>query len=84
MASDQTQDPRLAVLLEASRGIANEQWARELLGLGVKSASPSKREIQRRFRRLVRDAHPDHGAESEGAAQRIAELTEARRILLGS
>lgn len=58
------------------------QWAIDLLGLGDAS-TPSKREIQRRFRRLVRDAHPDHGAQSEGAAQRIAELTEARRILLG-
>jgi hypothetical protein len=58
------------------------QWAMDLLGLGdVPTAS--KREIQRRFRRLVRDAHPDHGAQSEGAAQRIAELTEARRILIG-
>ena len=31
----------------------------------------------------LRDAHPDHGANDDGAAQRIAELTEARRILLG-
>ncbi|MEY2448645.1 MAG: hypothetical protein QOH79_2121 [Acidimicrobiaceae bacterium] len=60
-----------------------EHWALELLGLGEKLSTPSKREIQRKFRRLVRDAHPDHGAETEGAAQRIAELTEARRILLG-
>ena len=59
-----------------------DQWALELLGLGDKPATPSKREVQRTFRRLVRDAHPDHGAETEGAAQRIAELTEARRILL--
>jgi hypothetical protein len=60
-----------------------EHWALELLGLGEKLSTPSKREIQRKFRRLVRDAHPDHGAATEGAAQRIAELTEARRILLG-
>lgn len=59
-----------------------ERWALELLGFGEKPSTPSKREIQRKFRRLVRDAHPDHGAETEGAAQRIAELTEARRILL--
>jgi hypothetical protein len=58
-----------------------DQWALGLLGLGGKP--PSKREIQRTFRRLIRDAHPDHGGEAEGAAQRIAELTEARRILLG-
>ena len=59
------------------------QWALELLGFGERESTPSKREVQRIFRKLVRDAHPDHGAESEGAAQRIAELTEARRILLG-
>ena len=59
------------------------QWALALLGFGDRSAAPSKREVQRTFRKLVRDAHPDHGADSEGAAQRIAELTEARRILLG-
>ena len=35
-----------------------------------------------RFRSLVREAHPDHGAADEGAAQRIADLPEARRILL--
>jgi hypothetical protein len=44
---------------------------------------PSRREIQRRFRRLLIEAHPDHGGRSEAAAQRIADLTEARRILLG-
>jgi len=33
---------------------------------------------------MVREAHPDHGAESLGAAARIADLTEARRILLAS
>ena len=60
-----------------------DQWALELLGLGDVTATAPKREIQRRFRRLLRDAHPDHGAESDGAAQRIAELTEARRILIG-
>jgi hypothetical protein len=59
------------------------QWALELLGFAERETTPSKREVQRIFRKLVRDAHPDHGAESEGAAQRIAELTEARRILLG-
>ena len=67
----------------ASAYLDPEQWALDLLGLGEKQTTPSKREIQRKFRRLIRDAHPDHGAESEGAAQRIAELSEARRILLG-
>ena len=40
-------------------------------------------DVQRRFRRLVRLAHPDHGASSAGAAERIAELAEARELLLG-
>jgi hypothetical protein len=44
---------------------------------------PSRREIQRQFRKMLIEAHPDHGGRSEAAAQRIADLTEARRILLG-
>jgi DnaJ-class molecular chaperone len=45
---------------------------------------PSRRDIQQRFRDLVREAHPDHGGESDGAGQRMVDLSEARRILLGS
>jgi hypothetical protein len=44
---------------------------------------PSTTEIQRRYRRLLIEAHPDHGGDQDDAAQRIADLTEARRILLG-
>ena len=44
---------------------------------------PSRRDVQRAFRDQLRSAHPDHGAARDGAAQRIAELSEARRILLG-
>jgi len=44
---------------------------------------PSRLEIQRRYRQLLIEAHPDHGGDSEDAAQRIADLAEARRILLG-
>ena len=40
-------------------------------------------EVQSRFREQLREAHPDHGGDAEAAAQRITELTEARRILLG-
>ncbi len=58
-------------------------WALEILDLeGSSREQPSKRTIQRRFRTLLRDAHPDHGAETSGAADRIADLNEARRILL--
>jgi hypothetical protein len=56
-------------------------WAIHVLGL---SGGHDRRDVQRRFRELLRMAHPDHGAAVEGAAQRIAELTEARRILLAS
>jgi curved DNA-binding protein CbpA len=38
--------------------------------------------VQRRFRDLVRAAHPDHGGDRGVAAARLAELSEARRILL--
>jgi hypothetical protein len=38
--------------------------------------------VQRRFRAALRDAHPDHGGVVDDAAQRIADLSEARRILL--
>lgn len=58
-------------------------WALEILDLSVAEGSePSKRAVQRRFRSLLREAHPDHGGHSDAAAKRIAELTEARRILL--
>jgi DnaJ-class molecular chaperone len=48
----------------------------------VASAPPAK-DVLRRYREMLRHAHPDHGASTEGAAQRIAELAEARRILTG-
>jgi hypothetical protein len=59
-------------------------WALELLDLRAGSgAVPSRKDIQRAFREQLRAAHPDHGAADVGAADRIAELSEARRILLG-
>jgi hypothetical protein len=57
-------------------------WAMDLLGLVGHDSKPGKKAIQRRFRELLREAHPDHGADSDEAAARIADLTEARRILL--
>jgi hypothetical protein len=57
-------------------------WALEVLGFDA-DLEPSKREIRKRFRDELRLAHPDHGAEEAGAADRIADLAEARRILLG-
>lgn len=58
-------------------------WAMHTLDLRKGGAVPSRRDVQRAFRDQLRNAHPDHGAEREGAAQRISELAEARRILLG-
>jgi hypothetical protein len=64
-------------------------WALGTLGIfssngngGDNGDRPSRVEIQQRFRSLLREAHPDHGGEADDAAQRIADLSEARRILL--
>ena len=59
------------------------QWALDLLGFTANGKGPNRKDVQRRFRELLRSAHPDHGGETEDAAERIADLTEARRILLG-
>ena len=59
-------------------------WALSLLDLrGEGDAVPTRRDIQQAYRIQLRAAHPDHGADEDGAAGRIAELSEARRILLG-
>ncbi len=60
----------------------DERWALEVLGFGPDEGQPGRDEVLARFRTLLRESHPDHGAEHEGAGQRILELTEARRILL--
>ncbi len=74
-------DPTSAPPLSWRRFPTDERWALQILGFGPQS-QPERDEVQRRFRSLIREAHPDHGAENEGAGQRILELTEARRILL--
>jgi hypothetical protein len=56
-------------------------WALSTLGFGA-GDEPGRRDVQRRFRTLLQAAHPDHGGSREGAAERIADLAEARRILL--
>lgn len=64
------------------RGVPNdERWALQVLGFDP-GTEPARSAIQQQFRSLLRESHPDHGAESEGAGQRIQDLTEARRILL--
>jgi hypothetical protein len=59
----------------------DEGWALRMLGFSIDS-EPARSEILKRFRTLIRDAHPDHGGETDGAGQRIHELSEAKRILL--
>jgi hypothetical protein len=63
------------------------RWAIDILGLtGERAHGPAPRPdrlaVQRQFRDLLRAAHPDHGGDTDDAASRIADLTEARRILL--
>ncbi len=66
------------------RGVPSERrWAMEVLGLGA-GMRVKRADVQARFRRLVRQAHPDHGAARDGAAERLAELSEARELLLGA
>jgi hypothetical protein len=67
------------------------RWALDLLDLrdlddleSTDDPLPPRRVVQRAFREALRHAHPDHGAADVGAADRIADLSEARRILLGS
>jgi len=57
-------------------------WALGVLALSQGKQRPGRRAIQRQFRDLVRAAHPDHGGDRVEAAGRLAELSEARRILL--
>lgn len=61
------------------------RWALQVLGMdrpAVDADLPDRKVVQRRFRDALRTAHPDHGGATDGAAQRINDLTEARRILL--
>jgi hypothetical protein len=57
-------------------------WALETLGIDRSGAADDPAHVQDRFRLLLRDAHPDHGGHTDDAAQRIADLAAARRILL--
>jgi hypothetical protein len=61
----------------------DQRWAMEVLGIGAEM--PVERaDVQARFRRLVRLAHPDHGATGDGAAERLSQLREARELLLAA
>ena len=68
----------------ARRSLASpgdEGWALGVLGFKT-GTEPLRGDILRRFRSLVRDAHPDHGGTPDEAGARIQELAEAKRILL--
>jgi len=58
-----------------------EEWALRTLGFDARD-TPDRSAVQRRFRTLLRAAHPDHGGDADRAATRIEELSEARRLLL--
>lgn len=64
-------------------GAGDESWAMSVLGFAL-GKEPSRSEINRRFRKLVRDAHPDHGGAVDDAGQRIQDLTDAKRILFAA
>lgn len=84
-------DHRFIARLLGAAGSSSVSAVRDPVGwaLGVldlvrddRDGLPSRSRVQRAFREQLRDAHPDHGANGDAAA-RIAELSEARRILLG-
>jgi len=59
-------------------------WALGVLGFPAnRGGHPGRKAVQQQFREQLMAAHPDHGGDVDGAAQRISELTEARRVLLG-
>lgn len=69
---------------DAWRGIPTDRrWAMEVLGIAANGVV-DRVDVQARFRRLARLAHPDHGGARDGAAERLAELGEARAMLLAN
>lgn len=57
-------------------------WALEVLGFSALDDRPDRGSIQRGYRDALLTAHPDHGGDVDHAARRIADIAEARRILL--
>jgi hypothetical protein len=88
--------PQLIAQLSGHHGIHDLRvvgdpvaWALEVLSLldredPVRRVRPTRRAVQQAFRDGLRHAHPDHGGDDEAAAERIARLAEARRILLAA
>jgi hypothetical protein len=79
--------PSLIAYLAGSQTTALEaladplSWALEILGFENSAKQPSKREVLARFRKQMRDVHPDHGGDHFDAAKAMSDLSEARRIL---
>ena len=59
-------------------------WALDLLGFPAGTVKPSKRQVQERYRAVLRSVHPDHGGDALTASKSIEEIGEARRVLLRS
>lgn len=57
-------------------------WALAVLGITTGNGSPTPRQVQAHFRSRLVEVHPDTGGDPGEASRRIAELGEARRILL--
>lgn len=76
-------DERLLAFLTDNRisSQRDQRWALRILGLHA-ATEPARSDVLGAFRRLVRDAHPDHGADINGAGVRISELATAKSILL--
>lgn len=60
----------------------NVCWAMRVLGLSAVAERPDRSQIQQGYRDALLTVHPDHGGEVDRAAERIADIAEARRILL--
>lgn len=62
-------------------------WTLRELGIevvDVRDAEVSRADVLTAFRCRMREEHPDHGAERDGAAERLARLRAARGILTGT
>lgn len=57
-------------------------WALEVMGFVPGTARPPRAEVMRQFRSRLMTVHPDHGGRGAEAAKAIADLGEARKILL--
>lgn len=74
-----------AIGLPSSEG--ERLWALRELGIDLlhdRDAEVSRADVLTAYRRRMREEHPDHGAEHDGAAERLARLRAARGILTGT